>query len=330
MLGNSESRGAIEDNYMILRYSTSNIESGLYVNPVGHMKEELRRLIQKHFGFLETEHGFTVLAEKYWPEAFGNWYMLYSLPGIIDIEVVNDRSIVLVDFIQAGRTSSSTGLVYLIAMLADKPELHRQFLAREGSQSIKVQIEQSATLLRSHIRDILALFSNNDEAVISAQKKKFNDVLGVMSLEEITQKMQHQRKMLPENLSRFIEGKLSVDSLIEQIDTRVVFDLSEAPDQRYMKALSFISLEEEIKQKIEFKKTHLLNQLKSFLSNKLSVSELSNWAALILMLKTFVIAGDEKGPISTILTLLASPTTEAEINELSVQTYLRMLNSEEI
>lgn len=129
-------------------------------------------------------------------------------------------------------------------------------------------------------------------------------------------------------LKGFLNGDVQLPQLLQAAQDSLVVDFRSAPGQREIKDNLLDGAIE-----IPVTQQHIRNMLRKYLSEEISVAELSDWAAFIFMAQVFVPAGETEeerwlagdGPVWDILQRLMTPQCFDGLNREVAQQYIDML-----
>jgi hypothetical protein len=131
-----------------------------------------------------------------------------------------------------------------------------------------------------------------------------------------------------ESLHLFLEGKLTLDSLLNKLSKQIIVEF---PSSEGARKILRNDLEGVIS--LEFKPHHLSNMLKKYLEGQISGKSLSDWSAFIFLSGIFVPEGQTEeerweageGPVWDILQQLVSPSVFGGLDTLKAEEYLGIL-----
>ncbi len=130
-------------------------------------------------------------------------------------------------------------------------------------------------------------------------------------------------------LRAFLEGRCSLEQLINSLPNYIEVDLTQAPNSRTIRNLGLHGLA-----KIPVEQRHLRRMLERYLAGEISELDLSNWAGFLLGPFDFVPEGDSEeeraaaggGPVWDILQRLSTPVIFGGLDRQLAERYLRMLD----
>lgn len=129
-------------------------------------------------------------------------------------------------------------------------------------------------------------------------------------------------------MEAFLQGKLTVSELRKVLADRFSVDIDNAPAFREMRGISLDDIPP-----LPVTSAHVIAMLDRFRMGLLQAKELSDWAALLLMLPVFVPEGEtdeeqweaSNGPVWDILHRLAAPNVFSELTPGIARDYMELV-----
>lgn len=131
-----------------------------------------------------------------------------------------------------------------------------------------------------------------------------------------------------ETLNLFLEGKFSLENLLNMLSGHIIVEFPLTGNQR---RILRNDLEGEIS--LEFKQIYLSKMIRRYLEGQISEIELSDWSAFIFLSGLFTPEGETEeerweagdGPVWDILQQLVSPSVFGGLDFLKAEEYLIVL-----
>lgn len=129
-------------------------------------------------------------------------------------------------------------------------------------------------------------------------------------------------------LEAFLQGNLTVADLRKVLTDRFSVDIEKAPAFREMRDISLDDISS-----LPVTSAHVIARLDRFRLGLLEAKELSDWAALLLMLPVFVPEGETEeeqweagnGPVWDVLHRLAAPNVFSELTPDIARDYMELV-----